>query len=160
MRNIEPAGPAHQIGDDDRKDGAENPGADPVERLHRDQPERVVGKRVEAAAQRQNEKGGKEQRLPPPAVGARSDQHRHRHHHHLRRDNAGRHQARAEVLVLQRQFLADQWQHCRIRQMKQHHGNGKDQERPAGEEYAQSAWRVVSARPGTLAFRLVVQPAG
>ena len=49
---------------------------------------------------RQDQQCGEEEALVAPAVGLRADQHRERDHHQLRRDDAGRHQAGAHVLVL------------------------------------------------------------
>ena len=48
LRDIEAAGAAHQVGDDDRKDRAVDAGADAVEKLHADQPVGIIGKGVEA----------------------------------------------------------------------------------------------------------------
>ena len=74
---------AHEIGDDDREDRAKNVGADAVEQLHADQPERIVGKRMERATDGQNRQCAQEQALVALAVGSGADQHRERHHHDL-----------------------------------------------------------------------------
>ena len=47
-------GPVREVLHDDREQRAENSGSDAVEDLHADQPVRVVGKRVEEAARRQD----------------------------------------------------------------------------------------------------------
>ena len=51
LRDIEAAGAAHQVGDDNRKKAPKMPGADAIECLHGHQPELVVRQGIEATAQ-------------------------------------------------------------------------------------------------------------
>jgi hypothetical protein len=44
--------------------------------------------------------------------------------------DARRHQARTQILVLQGELRADQRQHCRIGEMKQHRADGRNRSGP------------------------------
>ncbi len=136
--DVEASGVARQVGHDDGKDRAKDAGADAVEELHADEPGLVVGQRVKRAAKGQDQERGEEEAFVPPSVGARAHQHRHRHHDDLRSGDAGRHQAGAEILVLQRELLSNQRKHRRIREMKQHHAKRKEQKRAASQENAEA----------------------
>ena len=52
LRDIVAARAAHQVGHDNRKQGAEESGADAIECLHGHQPELIVGQGIEATTQR------------------------------------------------------------------------------------------------------------
>jgi hypothetical protein len=52
--DVESPGAVREVLHDDREQRAENSGSDAVADLHADQPVRVVGKRVEEAARRQD----------------------------------------------------------------------------------------------------------
>jgi hypothetical protein len=52
--DVESPGSVRKVLHDDREQRAENSGTDAVEDLHADQPVRVVGKRAEEAARRQD----------------------------------------------------------------------------------------------------------
>src|ERR1700722_3160501 len=136
LRHVEATGAAHQIGDDDRKNRAVDAGADAVEQLHADQPKGVFGKRIETAANGQNRKRDQKERLASPGVRFGADQHGHRHHHELRREDTSGHQAGPQVLVLQRELLADQRQHGGVGEVEHDGATGENQQRPAGEKHA------------------------
>jgi hypothetical protein len=136
------------------------PAPTPSSVLHTDQPEGIIRKRVKNAAKRQDEEGSEEERLAPPFVRARSDQHRHRHHNNLGRHNADRHETCSEICVLERQLLADQRQHRRVGEMEKHHSDSEDQERLAGHEHCQAAGRVARATRTRSAGASVMQAAG
>ena len=67
------AGAAHDVGDHQRCQGAEDPGADAIEQLDADQPEAVVGEGVEHRADRQDGEPGEKLGLASPTVGRTSD---------------------------------------------------------------------------------------
>ena len=154
-------GAARQVGDDHRHQRAEQPGADAVQRLHRDQPPGIVGQGIEHAAQRQHREAGQEQRLAAPGIGPGPGQRRHRHHHQLRRDDAGRHQRGAAVEVLiapasARPAAASP--HCQVEQ-RDAEREASSGRRPAGSARRRQARRRLrraprpgrgrSARPGS-----------
>ncbi len=118
LRDVEPAGATHQVGDDDREDRAVDASSDAVEKLHADEPVWIVGQRVEHTAYGQDEKPDEEQGLSTPGVRFRADEHGHRNHDDLRGNDAGRHQAGPRVLVLQRKLLADERKHGRVGKME------------------------------------------
>ncbi len=149
LRDIEAAGVAHEIGDYHGKDSAKDSSADTVEKLDAHQPCGIIGQGIERTANGKDEQRRKKKTLVPPTVRFGPDQHGHRHHHDLRGNDAGRHQAGAEMPVPQRELLSDQRQHRRIRQVKQCHADREDQQRPAGREDTQSG-RLVSFPPGPL----------
>ena len=64
------AGAAHDIGDHQGRERAENPGADAIEHLDADQPEAVVGKGVEHRADRQDGEPGEKQAASVPKLSA------------------------------------------------------------------------------------------
>ena|GEM_PF-6549161 len=138
MGEIETVRPAHHVGDEDRKDGPENPGSHTVEQLHAHQPEWIVRERVENGAHRQDDQSEEKERLATPRVRLGSDEKRHGEHHHLGRDDANGHQRRAELFVLARKLLPDERQHRRIREVEQSDTDGEDQERPATHEHRPS----------------------
>jgi hypothetical protein len=60
--DVESPGSVHKVLHDDREQRAENSGSDAVEDLHADQPVRVVGRRAEEAARRQDGERGQKDR--------------------------------------------------------------------------------------------------
>ena len=140
LRHIVAPGAAHQIGHDQRRDRPPDPGADPVEQLHADQPCAAVGKRVENRPHRQDAKPDQKDRLAPPAVGGTPDEKRDRQHNHLCGDNAGRHHRRRPFLVRECQLLPDQRQERRVGEMKQHRAAGIKQQRAAGQQHFETRW--------------------
>src|SRR5271170_3261874 len=68
------SGTPHDIGDHQRREGAENSRADTIEHLDADQPEAVVGEGVEHRPDGQYGEPGEKQGLASPTVGGASDQ--------------------------------------------------------------------------------------
>lgn len=64
LRDVESAGVAHEVGDDDGEDRAKNTGADAIEKLHADQPEPIVRERIERSPKRQDQQCGEERLWP------------------------------------------------------------------------------------------------
>ena len=73
LREIVAAGPAHDVGDQERRQRLIDARADAVEKLHAEKPEGVVGKGVERRADRQHGEGDEEDRPPPDPVGVAAD---------------------------------------------------------------------------------------
>ncbi len=84
------AGPAHDIGDDERCDCAEDTGLDTVQELQRDQPRGAIRKRVEHCSNGQYGKAHYQNGLSTGSVGCMPHGERYRQHDELRRDDARR----------------------------------------------------------------------
>jgi hypothetical protein len=69
LGQIVATGAAHDVGDHQGRECAENPGANAIEQLDADQPEAVVGKGVERCTNGQDTKPGKKEWLSPPSIG-------------------------------------------------------------------------------------------
>ena len=138
LRHIVAPGAAHQIGQDQRGYRAEDPGADPVEQLHPDQPHTAVRKGVKHGAHRQDAKSDQQDRLSPPAVRVPSDHQRDRQHDHLRGDDAGRHHRRRPLLMRKCQLLPDQRQQRRIGEVEQHRTAGVKEQRAASQQHPET----------------------
>ena len=76
MRQVEPAGPLGQVGDDQDRDDAEDPRADAVEELHGDEVDGIDAQAVEQPADGQDREADQEDRLAAPGrrqpAGARA----------------------------------------------------------------------------------------
>jgi hypothetical protein len=79
LRHVESPRPAHEVGNDNRKDRPVDPGADAIEKLGTHEPGGVVGKRIEAAADCEDGEPGEEQWLAAPEIGPRADHQRNRY---------------------------------------------------------------------------------
>jgi hypothetical protein len=138
LRHVEAPGVAHNVGHDHREDRTEDASPDPIEKLNPDQPCLVIGKGIQRSANGQDQESREEKAFVAPLVGPRADQHGHWHHDNLGGDDACRHQAGPNILVLKRKLLTHQRQHRGIGQMEQQYTRREDQERPACEQDVQS----------------------
>ncbi len=136
LRGVETAGAAHEIGDDEGREGAEDARTHAVEQLDRDQPPALIGNRVERRAQRQHGIADQQDRLAPDTIGVAADEERDRQHDELRGDDAGRHHRRCRGGMRGGELLAHERQQRRVGEVKKQSTAAEDQQWPALQQRA------------------------
>ena len=142
LREIETAGAAHDVGDDQRRQRPIDARANPVEQLDSDQPEGVVRQRIERRADRQHGEGDEKDRPASPIVGVSPDENRDRQHHALRGDHAERHHRGRFFRELKRELLPDQRQERRVGEVEKNGAKSENHERTGLEKNAISGGRA------------------
>ena len=156
LREIETAGAAHDVGDDQRRKRLIDARPHAVEQLDANEPEGVVRQNIERRADRQDGEGDEKDRPSSPGVGVAADEDRDRQHHALRRDHAERHHRRRLLRELKRKLLADQRQERRVGEVEQHGAEGENHQRTRLEQDPISGRRPFSFAIGGQVSRPVV----
>src|SRR6266478_7194985 len=107
----------------------------PSIKLYADKKIRIVGERIERAADGQCGKADEEYSLAPPRAREVPGRQRHWNHYGLRANNADGHVERRSSRMASRQFFPDERQHRRVRKMKEHNRDRKDQQGSIHEHF-------------------------
>ena len=140
LRQIETAGPPHEVIGDDDRDHAENPGCDAVERLDGDHGEGIgVEQGEQPTPHRQHRQHDQEDGLPTAAgVESPADGERGDGHHELRHDDASAQRQGVCSGVLARQNLARHRQHRGVAEVEQDDCAKEDEQVAIQEDIAQA----------------------
>jgi len=115
------AGPAHDIGEDERQKRFEKAAADAIQHLNGQQPGRVVRPHAERAAQRNRGESEEQKRLAPEVIRP-GDEQRHQNRGELGDDDCGGGETGFPARIGQSELLDDERQHRRVGEMEQRRG--------------------------------------